>query len=186
MFTKFMLTATAFQIGLSGMPAQTNKVMQTNHNQQAPGQVIKHGKLIYSEILIHATPEKVWSILTNFSAYPDWNPFIKTIEGAPEVGGNIKAFIQPPGQKGMHFAPRVLQFTPNREFRWIGKVGISRIFDGEHTFVLEDQGNGTVLFKQYERFRGVLVPFFKKMLEVDTIKGFEAMNEKLKAMAENR
>ena len=38
-------------------------------------------KEIKTEILINAAPEKVWSILTNFEKYPDWNPFIKSING---------------------------------------------------------------------------------------------------------
>ena len=38
-------------------------------------------KEISTNININATAEKVWSVLTNFSKYSDWNPFIKTIEG---------------------------------------------------------------------------------------------------------
>jgi uncharacterized protein YndB with AHSA1/START domain len=38
-------------------------------------------KEINTEILINATPKKVWSILTNFAEYPNWNPFIKSIKG---------------------------------------------------------------------------------------------------------
>jgi hypothetical protein len=39
-------------------------------------------------------------------------------------------------------------------------------------------------FKQSEIFKGILVPFFKKMIENNTKKGFEAMNQKLKELAE--
>jgi uncharacterized protein YndB with AHSA1/START domain len=30
---------------------------------------------------IQATPGRVWEILTDFPAYPDWNPFITSICG---------------------------------------------------------------------------------------------------------
>ena len=43
-------------------------------------------KEIKTEILINATPEKVWTILTNFDNYPNWNPFIKSIKGEVKVG----------------------------------------------------------------------------------------------------
>ncbi|RYZ45415.1 MAG: SRPBCC domain-containing protein, partial [Chitinophagaceae bacterium] len=33
-------------------------------------------KQIKTEIVINASKEKVWAILTNFSQYPQWNPFI--------------------------------------------------------------------------------------------------------------
>ncbi len=184
MFSHFFLAAMVAAVQGTGVITPLDSTANSHQASKAPGQVIRHGKLVYSEITIAATPEKVWSILTHFEDYPNWNPFIKTISGTPVVGGNISAQIQPPNGKAMQFTPRVLQFTENKELRWIGKVMVPFAFDGEHTFSITDNGNGTVTFKQYEHFRGVLVPFFKKMLEVDTKAGFEMMNGKLKELAE--
>jgi uncharacterized protein YndB with AHSA1/START domain len=61
-------------------------------------------KEIKTEILINATPEKVWSILTSFDNYPNWNPFIKSIKGEVKVGNMITARIEPPEAKGI-FVP---------------------------------------------------------------------------------
>lgn len=60
-----------------------------NNKSNAYGQVIKNGKQLYTEITIKATPEKVWAVLTDFSAYPSWNPFVKSIKGTPVVGRPI-------------------------------------------------------------------------------------------------
>jgi hypothetical protein len=38
---------------------------------------------ISSEIEIGATPARVWSVLTDFEHYADWNPFITSISGTP-------------------------------------------------------------------------------------------------------
>ena len=38
-------------------------------------------KEIKTEIVIHATPEKIWKILTDFGNYPQWNPFIVSVTG---------------------------------------------------------------------------------------------------------
>ncbi len=184
MFSHFFLAAMVAAMQGTGVTATIDADANGQQASNAPGQVIKHGKLIYSEVTITATPERVWSILTRFEDYANWNPFIKAISGTPVVGGNISAQIQPPNGKAMQFTPRVLQFTENKELRWIGKVMVPFVFDGEHTFSIIDNGNGTVTFKQYEHFRGILVPFFKKMLEVDTKAGFEMMNAKLKELAE--
>jgi len=140
-------------------------------------------KEIKTEILINATPEKVWLILTSFINYPNWNPFIKTIQGEVKIGNKIKVKIQPPNSKVMTFKPRVLYFETNKELRWYGHLLFTGLFDGEHKFELIDNGNGTTTFKQSEKFKGILVGLYN--LE-NTKKGFEAMNEKLKEMAENK
>lgn len=79
-------------------------------------------KEIKTEILIHATPDKVWTILTNFENYPNWNPFIKSVIGEVKVGNKITVRIEPPKEKGMTFKPTVLIYEANKELRWIGRL----------------------------------------------------------------
>lgn len=139
---------------------------------------------IKTDILIDATPSKVWAILTNFDNYPNWNPFIKSITGQVAVGNKITARIEPPDATAMTFTPKVLAFETNKEFRWLGHLLFAGLFDGEHKFELIDTQNGTTTFIQSESFKGILVPLFKKMLNTNTRNGFNLMNQKLKELAE--
>lgn len=141
-------------------------------------------KQISTEILIEASPEKVWAILTNFKDYPKWNPFIKSISGIPIAGHKITARIEPPGSGGMTFKPRVIVFEPNKEFRWQGHLLVPGLFDGMHRFLIRDNSDGTCTLIQSESFKGILIPLFKKMIENNTIQGFQLMNRKLKELAE--
>lgn len=141
-------------------------------------------KEIVSQVLINASPEKVWTILTNFNDYKNWNPFIKSIVGNVEVGKKITARIEPPDASGMTFKPTVLVFQKNKEFRWIGYFIFKGLFDGEHKFELIDNKDGTTTFIQSEKFNGIMVPMFKKMLDINTVAGFKLMNNKLKELAE--
>lgn len=141
-------------------------------------------KAITTEILILATPEKVWSVLTEFDQYPQWNPFIKSITGNVAFGNTIKARIEPPGASGMTFKPTVLVYTEAKEFRWVGHLFIKGLFDGEHCFRLIDNKDGTTTFVQSEKFEGILVRLFSKMLDTNTIEGFRQMNEALKKEVE--
>jgi hypothetical protein len=143
-------------------------------------------KQISTQIVINATPEKVWNILTDFERYPAWNPFIKSIKGPAIIGQSITARIEPPEALGMTFTPNVLVFNSNQEVRWRGKFIISGLFDGEHIFQLTDNGNGTTTFQQSELFSGILVPLFKKMIDNNTMNGFQLMNQKLKELAEKK
>ena len=140
-------------------------------------------KNIQTEILILADTTKVWDVLMNFDNYPKWNPFITSISGEPKLGSRLTVSIKPPGGKGMTFKPRVLAFEINKELRWLGHLLFTGFFDGEHKFELIDNGNGTTTFKQSEKFKGIFVGLLN--LE-NTQKGFEAMNEKLKEMAERK
>ena len=84
----------------------------------------------------------------------------------------------------MDFKPTILALEENKELRWLGKLGLSGVFDGEHKFLLIDNGDGTTTLEHSEKFKGILVPFFKKKLNTDTKAGFEEMNLKLKERVE--
>lgn len=141
---------------------------------------------ITSKIDVHATPDRVWEILTDFDAYPEWNPFITSLAGSPSVGGKLDVFMKPPGGRGMRFKPTVVAVEPNRELRWLGRLIVPGLFDGEHVFQIEEVAPDRVRFHQEERFKGMLVPLLMRFIESGTQKGFEAMNHALKARAEHR
>ena len=137
-----------------------------------------------TQIGIDATAERVWSLLVDFPSYPQWNPFIRSIEGIPEVGQSLNVLIQPQGAKSMRFLPTVLTAQPHHEFRWKGKLFLPGLFDGEHYFKLEENPEGGLTFHQGENFSGLLVPLFRRSLDGPTKQGFIAMNEALKREAE--
>jgi hypothetical protein len=141
-------------------------------------------KELRSEIEIEAPAERVWQLLTDFSSFPQWNPFIRHASGTIQVGERLEVNIQPSGARGMTFRPSVLKAEPNRELRWLGHLLIPGLFDGEHIFSIEPRGEGRVRFTQREIFTGLLVPLFARGLDTDTRRGFDEMNRALKARAE--
>lgn len=141
-------------------------------------------QFISTQINIKSSPDKVWAVLTNFKNYPNWNPFIQSIEGEVTMGKRFNAVIQAPNNKAMKFSPKVLVFDPYKEFKWIGHLLIKGLFDGEHRFQLVANSDGSTTFIQSEKFTGLLVPLFKSMLEKDTLLGFQLMNNKLKELCE--
>jgi hypothetical protein len=138
---------------------------------------------ITSEISIQVTPERIWNVLTEFQAYPEWNPFIRRASGNPHVGERLEIFAQPPDGRGMTFRPTVLKAEPNQELRWLGHLFMPGLFDGEHFFQIQPLDDNSVRFVQGETFSGLLVPFFGGMLR-STERGFNEMNLALKARAE--
>ncbi len=138
---------------------------------------------LHTEIVIAAPAERVWRILTDFDAYPHWNPFIRRIGGAAVVGAQLDVRIEPPGGAGMAFRPTVVGAEANRELRWLGRLGLPKLCDGEHSLTIESLAAGGVRFVQREVFTGLLVPLLGGTL-AKTSEGFEQMNRALKERAE--
>ena len=141
-------------------------------------------KEIRTQIEIAAPASTVWQTLTSFKAYPEWNPFITEIQGDIQEGAKLSVLITPPGRKAMEFTPRVMRVIPMQEFRWLGRVFLPGIFDGEHIFEIEPIDNDRSRLVHREKFKGLLVPFILKSIGTATHKGFELMNKGIKKRAE--
>jgi hypothetical protein len=142
-------------------------------------------KILSTQIEIKASAEKVWSLLTDFASFPSWNPFITRAGGEAMKGSRLDLFIKPVGGSGMNIKPTVLKAEPGRELRWLGRLVLPGLVDGEHSFVIEPLGDRQVRLTHQEVFNGVLVPLLMTgSLEKGTRQGFEAMNKALKARAE--
>ena len=91
--------------------------------------------------------------------------------------------IEPPQARATTFKPTVRSVEPNRELRWLGRLLIPGIFDGEHSLSIEPLDSNRSRFVQSERFSGILVGLAKGTLQ-KTDTGFEQMNAALKARVE--
>jgi hypothetical protein len=130
---------------------------------------------------IAAPADKVWSVLTDFTAYPEWNPFMRKATGTPHKGEKLRVELTS-GDSTMTFTPTVLAAEPGRELRWLGRVYVPGLLDGEHVFTLTPIPGG-VRLTQSETFSGVLVPFFGGAIDVGD--DFAAMNQALRDRVES-
>ena len=128
---------------------------------------------------IDATPDQVWQVLTDTAAYPDWNPFVRRLDGALETGQRITVDLQPdPAKKAQTLKPRIVEVQPGRSFTWLGHVGVAGLLDGRHSSTVEPNGDGARL-EQHEVLSGVLTPLFRSMLTTQTPAAFQASNDAL-------
>lgn len=140
-------------------------------------------KRLHSEILIEASPREVWAVLTDFTHYAEWNPFMVNVTGTPELGRRLSVTLSPPGGRDITLKPDVTEVVTERVLEWWGHLGVRGLFDGRHRFELHPTGGGTRLV-QSETFTGALVPVFARMLDGSTAAGFALMNAALKTRAE--
>ncbi len=141
-------------------------------------------KELRSEIKINASATRVWDALTDLDSFHEWNPFVRRAVGEVKEGEKLNVYLKAPGGMGMSFKPRVIKVEPNREFRWLGHFLMPGIFDGEHIFEIEPDGDASCRLVQREEFRGVLTTLMLLMVRKATERGFNEMNQALKTRVE--
>ena len=133
---------------------------------------------LLTTIDIAATPARVWAVLADTTAYPQWNPHMRLI-GRLEPGHVIE-HVEIDGDDRMVFRPRLLVVRPDRELRWLGRVMVPGLLDAEHYVLLQPSGTGTLL-TQGEHLRGPALWFFDAG---GLQRGFAEMNAALQGRAE--
>ena len=64
----------------------------------------------------------------------------------------------------MMFKPAVRSVETNRELRWLGRLLLPGVFDGEHSLRIEPLDGARSRFVQSERFSGLLAGLLKGTL----------------------
>ena len=134
-----------------------------------------------TRIMIRATPEKIWSLLTDLAAYPSWNTTISKVEGAAALGSTvtIHAKLSP----GRAFPVKVTTFEAPRTMVWTGGAPLKFLFKGVRTFSIRPRGDA-VEFAMEEVFDGLFAGMIGKSMP-NLQPAFDEFAACLKARAEH-
>jgi hypothetical protein len=141
---------------------------------------------IRTEIEIEASPAEIWSVLTDFRRYSEWNPFIVAVTGELATGARLRLTTsEPESNRERSFDVRVKCCEPERELRWLGHRGMKGLLDGEHFLMLEPVDPARTRVVHGENTTGL---FLKLALAGVTraTRGFVYMNQALKRRVESR
>lgn len=141
---------------------------------------------IERDIEIAAPPEKVWAVLVDLAAYPDWNLYAVKVEGKPELGEQIRVtIVQEDWKQPLVVMPTITRVDRGREFGWHGSLGLPGIHETDHYFQMEPLGAGGTRLHHAEEFRGWLAWLLGSEASREfTGRAFQTMNENLKARVE--
>lgn len=141
-------------------------------------------RLVKTETVIRAAPQRVWDVLTDTATFPLWNPFAREVSGPLEPGGHLTVKIDLDG-KVMTFKPTVSMVDPPHELRWEVAIGHRRAFHVERAFQLFAHGADRTRFVMWELCSGALVPaVFLGGYEAKLYRGYDAMNQALRGRVE--
>ncbi len=128
---------------------------------------------------IAASPARIWGLLTNAAAFPQWNSTVTSLKG--EIALGQKLTLKVPLDPKRTFTPKVTKLEENRAMEW--SDGMAPMFKGVRRFSLTPKANGVTEFEMTEVFFGVMLPMIKGSLP-DFGPAFETYAADLKRAAE--
>ena len=114
-------------------------------------------KSVHSELLIEASPEKIWKVLMDKADYEKWNQVLIPIEGDIKKGNNLRYKLIQPDGNAIEIEMKVVQLVPLKLLNQRG--GFPGIFTFNHRYILEPIGNNTKVII-HEDFKGIVVLFW--------------------------
>ncbi len=129
--------------------------------------------------MIRATPDTIWSLLTDARGFSSWNSTVTSLEGEIALGSRLALRVRL--DPARTFRPKVTKLEPAKSMEW--SDGFAPMFRGVRTFTLVPQADGVTEFTMQEAFSGAMLPMIRKSLP-DFGPAFETFASDLKRAAE--
>jgi len=147
--------------------------------------VLNDTTIVSETVEIDAPQDFVWSVLTDYPSYPEWNPYTVRVEATLAIGGRVGLHLPDPGNPGQTFenvewmsvieAPHHLQYNTGTEL-----PGIHAVRDQW----VEDLGDSRSSYRTTDVFTGEIAKLVFDLQGAWVTDGFNATAHALKARAE--
>lgn len=140
-----------------------------------------------ANIDIDAPIETVWSVLTDFERYGEWNRFIPRIDVDGEIGGAVILYVQLSDRPGtaLRKTPEILTvFSSPTQLGW--QPPRQRFLKASRLQTLTKLSDTRTHYMTEEPFGGLLSPLVIWLYGAAVQRGFQWMAEDLKEEAEKR
>ncbi len=129
---------------------------------------------------IHASPERIWGLLTDSASYTGWNPAVVSVQGQIAAGETIK-LISAVNPKRT-FSLTVTELEPMRRMVWSDGMPLG-LFKGVRTFSLRSLGAEQTEFSMEETYTGVLADLITRAIP-DLTESFAQFADGLRTASE--
>jgi uncharacterized protein YndB with AHSA1/START domain len=136
---------------------------------------------IATEIALPAPQEKIWNILTDFAAYPEWNRLMKAVRGEAAPDAALEVDLQYWGKPVRKIAGRITGFMAPKYLSWAyaHKYG-AWFLTSEHVMRLKEKEDGRVIFFQEVYHTGLGLRFRRRDVEHYVRLSLDKLNDDLK------
>ncbi len=110
---------------------------------------------IHTSLVIPASPDAIWSVLSDWPRYGEWCHLIPKIHGEARVGGRLDFKLRLIGPS-LPIDATITRFEVAKVLEWEGprSSALGLLAKGRHAFEIEDLGDGRSRFVHAEVFSG--------------------------------
>lgn len=139
---------------------------------------------VFTEIEINASPEEVWSVLTDWDKLKEWSSSFIGISTKKMVKGEVFiSYFKNPLTGGIIELEHICtDYEEGRKFGWSGDI-IAKTHD-HHIYSLEPTNNGKTLFIQEDGLHGPHSRLLNFLAEHKMAFIYEKFNQELKERVE--
>jgi carbon monoxide dehydrogenase subunit G len=144
--------------------------------------IIDQSNSVFTEIEINATPEQVWSVLTDWKSLKDWSSSFIGISTEKMVKGEIfvSYFKNTITGKTIEFEHICTEYVEGERFGWSGHIA-GKAKD-HHIYSVIPSKNGTTIFRQEDGLHGST--FFNFLAKYQMMTMYSKFNQELKERVE--
>jgi hypothetical protein len=139
---------------------------------------------IRAEVEIRAPAERIFAILGDLAAYPDWNPFTPRVESTLRPGDPVHLYVRLRGPRLSHRIETVSANEPPRRLCWGMKMGARWLLAAERCQTLTPLDGERTHYVNEDVFRGCLAPLVSRLYGSALQRGFDDVALALKKRAE--
>lgn len=134
-----------------------------------------------ADVEISVPSHKVWAVLTDFAAYPEWNPYV-AVRGAASLGSKVQWAYSRQKVKRVWTSATITEFDPFNAIAWSFRIGW--LFRLEEEFRIQPTRSGTRVTHSV-RCQGIIAQLGKRSLKKTFVGVIAAANDGLRRQAES-
>ncbi len=136
-----------------------------------------------AEAVIDASPERVWAVLTDLQAYPDWNPFTRQVRTTLRPGDPVRMQVWMGRRVRLWQTETVRVVQPPERLVWALDIGADWLIWARREQTLTVVEGGT-LYRTVDEIGGLLAPLVNLLFGRSLDRGFRGVADGLRERLE--
>ena len=134
--------------------------------------------IIEHELEIEASIDTVWQVITDFSKYSEWNPFIVDCSCDLQVGNSIEMKVSMmEGRKPLRQTEYVSEVESGKHFSYVSPKRPTFLLRSYRSHTLTALTTGKTLYQSHFELHGWLKPLIKLIMGKSLLHGFDGMSK---------